>query len=121
MKILVSDPVSEQGVAILQKEHEVDVKLKLSPEELIKIIPAYDALVVRSETKVTKAVIAAANKLKIIGRAGVGVDNIDVEAATPKRHHCAKCAGGQYYCRHRTHHGDDAGPCPQRPPGSSVA
>lgn len=84
MKILVSDAVSDQGVAILKKEHEVDVKLKLPVEELIKIIPGYDALVVRSETKVTKAVIEAADNLKVIGRAGVGVDNIDVEAATQK-------------------------------------
>jgi len=84
MKILVADPVSEQGIAILAKEHTVDVKLKLPPEELIKTIPGYDALVVRSETKVTKAVIEAADKLKVIGRAGVGVDNIDVEAATKK-------------------------------------
>ncbi|SHI48580.1 phosphoglycerate dehydrogenase [Propionispora hippei] len=84
MKILVSDPVSVQGIEILQKEFQVDVKTKLSPEELIAIIPEYDALVVRSETKVTKAVIEAAVKLKAIGRAGVGVDNIDVEAATKK-------------------------------------
>ncbi|MBP2650936.1 MAG: D-3-phosphoglycerate dehydrogenase [Firmicutes bacterium] len=84
MKILVADNVSEQGVAILKKEHDVDVKLKLSPEELIKIIPEYDALVVRSETKVRKPIIEVANKLKVIGRAGVGVDNIDVEAATQK-------------------------------------
>lgn len=84
MKILVADPVSEQGIAILRKEHVVDVKLKLPPEELISIIPGYDALVVRSETKVTKAVIEAADSLKVIGRAGVGVDNIDVEAATKK-------------------------------------
>ena len=84
MRILVSDPVSQEGVEILQKEFEVDVRLKLPLEELIAIIPEYDALVVRSETKVTKAVIAAAVKLKAIGRAGVGVDNIDVSAATEK-------------------------------------
>lgn len=84
MKILVSDAVSAAGVEILQKEFDVDVKLKLPVEELIRIIPEYDALVVRSETKVTKAVIEAADKLKAIGRAGVGVDNIDVEAATKK-------------------------------------
>ncbi|CUH95433.1 D-3-phosphoglycerate dehydrogenase [Propionispora sp. 2/2-37] len=84
MKVLVSDPVSPQGIEILQKEFTVDVKTKLPPEELIRIIPEYDALVVRSETKVTKEVIEAAVKLKAIGRAGVGVDNIDVEAATQK-------------------------------------
>jgi D-3-phosphoglycerate dehydrogenase len=84
MKILVCDGVSEQGVEILSKEFTVDVKKKLAPEELLAIIPEYDALVVRSETKVTKAVLAVAEKLKAIGRAGVGVDNIDVEAATQK-------------------------------------
>lgn len=84
MKILVSDPVSQEGVAILQNEFTVDVKVKLPVEELIKIIPEYDGLVVRSETKVTKEVLEAAANLKVIGRAGVGVDNIDVEAATKK-------------------------------------
>lgn len=84
MKILVSDPVSAQGVEILQKEFQVDIKTKLPMDELIRIIPEYDALVVRSETKVTKEVIEAATNLKAIGRAGVGVDNIDVEAATKK-------------------------------------
>ena len=74
MKILVSDPVSEKGVAILKEQFEVDVKTKLPIEELISIIPAYDALVVRSETKVTAEVLDAAKNLKVIGRAGVGVD-----------------------------------------------
>lgn len=82
MKILVSDPVSEKGVAILREQFEVDVKTKLPIEELISIIPAYDGLVVRSETKVTAEVMDAAKNLKVIGRAGVGVDNIDVEHAT---------------------------------------
>lgn len=84
MKILVSDPVSEKGVAILKEQFEVDVKTKLPIEELISIIPAYDALVVRSETKVTAEVLDAAKNLKVIGRAGVGVDNIDVEHATKR-------------------------------------
>jgi len=83
-KILVSDPVAKAGVEILQKVYPVDSRQKLTPEELIAIIPEYDALVVRSETKVTKEVIAAAKNLKVIGRAGVGVDNIDVEAATQR-------------------------------------
>ncbi|HUX47501.1 MAG TPA: phosphoglycerate dehydrogenase, partial [Desulfosporosinus sp.] len=84
MKILVSDKVSGQGVEILQQAHEVDVRYNLSPDELIAVIPQYDALVVRSETKVTSAVIEAATNLKVIGRAGVGVDNIDIQAATEK-------------------------------------
>ena len=82
MKVLVSDPVSEQGVAILREQFEVDVITKLPPEELIRIIPEYDGLVVRSETKVTAEVLDAAVNLKVIGRAGVGVDNIDVPHAT---------------------------------------
>ena len=83
-RVLVSDPIAEAGIARLREVAEVDVKLKLPIEELVAIIGDYDALAVRSETKVTAEVIAAAGKLKIIGRAGVGVDNIDVKAATEK-------------------------------------
>jgi len=76
MKVLVSDNLSKQGVEILQKESgiEVDVKTGMSKEELIKVIPEYDGLIVRSATKVTPEVIEAASKLKVVGRAGVGVD-----------------------------------------------
>jgi len=86
MKILVSDNLSKLGVEILQKEAgiEVDVNTGLAKEELIKIIPQYDGLIVRSATKVTADVIAAATNLKVVGRAGVGVDNIDLEAAGKK-------------------------------------
>lgn len=84
MKILVSDKVSNEGVKILEQHHEVDVRHGLTPEELIATIHQYDALVVRSETKATRAVIEAATNLKVIGRAGVGVDNIDIQAATEK-------------------------------------
>jgi len=83
MRILVSDPVSQAGVDLLKREHDVDVKTDLLPEEFIRIIGDYDALIVRSATKVTKDAIEASN-LKVIGRAGVGVDNIDVDAATAK-------------------------------------
>ena len=86
MKILVSDNLSKLGVEILEKESgiEVDVNTGLAKEELIKIIPNYDGLIVRSATKVTADVIAAAKNLKVVGRAGVGVDNIDLEAAGKK-------------------------------------
>ncbi len=86
MKILVSDPLSEEGLKILRdiKEFQVDVKTELKPEALKEIIKDYDALIVRSSTKVTKDVIEAAHKLKVIGRAGVGLDNVDLEAATQK-------------------------------------
>jgi D-3-phosphoglycerate dehydrogenase / 2-oxoglutarate reductase len=83
MKILISDPLSQEGVALLSREHDVDVMTDLVPEQLTRIIGDYDALIVRSGTKVTKDVIEASN-LKVIGRAGVGVDNIDVDAATAK-------------------------------------
>jgi D-3-phosphoglycerate dehydrogenase len=83
-KILVADPIAEAGVARLREVGTVDVKLGLSAKELLKIIGDYDALAVRSETKVTAEVIYAAKKLKVIGRAGVGVDNIDVKAATER-------------------------------------
>jgi D-3-phosphoglycerate dehydrogenase len=86
MKILVCDPISEMGIDILKKEPglEVDVKLKQSEDEIVAMVGEYQAMVVRSETKVTKRIIEAADQLKIIGRAGVGVDNIDVPAATKK-------------------------------------
>jgi D-3-phosphoglycerate dehydrogenase len=82
MKVLIAEPVSEEGIDILRHHAQVDVKPELKPEELISIIGDYEALVVRSQTKVTAKVIAAGKKLQVIGRAGVGVDNVDVEEAT---------------------------------------
>ncbi len=86
LKILISDSLSKEAVEILKKEKDfiVDVNTKLSPDELTKTIRDYDALIVRSATKVTKGVIDAAEKLKIIGRAGVGLDNVDLESASKK-------------------------------------
>lgn len=84
MKVLVSDPLSDEGLAILQKNFDVDIITGLSEDELVSKINEYDALVIRSGTQVTRKVIEAADKLKIIGRAGVGVDNVDIEAATEK-------------------------------------
>ncbi|MDD4498690.1 MAG: phosphoglycerate dehydrogenase, partial [Methanosarcinaceae archaeon] len=84
MKVLVSDSLSSEGVEILKQHFTVDVSTGLSEDELVEKIKDFDALVVRSGTQVTQRVIEAADKLKIIGRAGVGVDNIDVDAATRK-------------------------------------
>jgi D-3-phosphoglycerate dehydrogenase len=83
-KVLVADPVSQSGVDELAigGALEVVVKTGLPEAELIQIIPEFSALVVRSQTKVTAAVLEAAKNLKVVGRAGVGVDNVDVEAAT---------------------------------------
>ncbi len=81
-KVLISDTMSKVAQKILEDQKiEVDVKTGLSEEDLIKIIPDYDAIIVRSATKVTKNIILAGKKLKVIGRAGAGVDNIDVPVA----------------------------------------
>jgi D-3-phosphoglycerate dehydrogenase / 2-oxoglutarate reductase len=81
-KVLVSDPIDQVGIDILSQVAQVDVKTGLPVAELVKIIPEYDALMIRSGTKVTQEIIEAGTQLKIIGRAGVGVDNVDVPAAT---------------------------------------
>ncbi len=82
MKVLVSDSIAEEGIKRLRESgFEVDVKTGLAPQELLQAIPEYDGLIVRSATKVTSEVIAAAQNLKAVGRAGIGLDNIDVEAA----------------------------------------
>jgi D-3-phosphoglycerate dehydrogenase / 2-oxoglutarate reductase len=83
-KVLVSDPIDQAGIDILSQVAKVDVKTGLKPDELIKIIGEYDAIMIRSETRITKEIIEAATNLKIIGRAGVGVDNVDVPFATRK-------------------------------------
>jgi len=84
MKVLVCEPIAEEGINILRKQAEVDIKLGLKPEELVALISEYEALIVRSETKVTPEVIEAGSRLQVIARAGVGVDNIDLEAATQR-------------------------------------
>lgn len=83
-KILVADPLAEDGLERLRRAGEVTVVSKLDESELVRRIPEFDALVVRSETRVTAPVIEAGRKLRVVGRAGVGVDNIDVSAATSK-------------------------------------
>ena len=85
-KVLVSDPIDQAGIDILSQVAQVDQRPGLSPEELINVIGEYDGLMIRSGTQVTAEVIAAASRLKIIGRAGVGVDNVDVPSATREEH-----------------------------------
>jgi D-3-phosphoglycerate dehydrogenase len=83
-RVLVSDPIAQEGVEVLRQSGicHVDVKTGLKPDEFNAIIGQYDALVVRSMTKVKEPAIALATRLKVIGRAGAGVDNVDVPAAT---------------------------------------
>lgn len=83
-KVLISDSLADSGKEILAEQAEVADKAGLSPEELLKEIINYDALIVRGRTRVTRDVIEAADQLKVVGRAGVGVDNIDLAAAQSK-------------------------------------
>jgi len=86
MKVLVSDKMSEAGIEVFRNRDgiEVDVRTELSQEELIKIIPDYDALAVRSSTQVNREVLEAAGNLKVVARAGIGLDNVDIDEATKK-------------------------------------
>ncbi|UCG93207.1 MAG: 3-phosphoglycerate dehydrogenase [candidate division WOR-3 bacterium] len=85
MKVLISDPIAKEGIEILKNAGiEAVEKTGLSPEELAKVIPGFDGIIVRSATKVTKEVIEAGKDLKVIGRAGIGLDNIDRETAKTK-------------------------------------
>ncbi len=93
MKILVADPLAEAGIAALAAHHEVEVKAGLTKDQLIDIAGSYDAIVVRSQTTIDADVIAAAPRLKVIARAGVGLDNVDVDAAT--RHGVVVCNAPQ--------------------------
>ncbi|NUQ70808.1 MAG: phosphoglycerate dehydrogenase [Chthonomonadales bacterium] len=84
VRVLVADPIARDGVEVLRNGADVDIKTGLTPQELAVIIGDYDALVVRSETKVTEEVLAAGVKLQVVARAGVGIDNVDVAAATAR-------------------------------------
>jgi D-3-phosphoglycerate dehydrogenase / 2-oxoglutarate reductase len=82
VRILVADKLAQAGIDALSLSHDVDVRTGLSKDELLAIVPGYDAIVVRSQTMIDADVIAAATDLKVVGRAGVGLDNVDIEAAT---------------------------------------
>lgn len=82
MRILVVEPLAAEGLELLRRHHDVDERLGLPREEIAAILPEYDALVVRSQVRVDAALIAVGTRLVVIGRAGVGVDNVDLEAAT---------------------------------------
>lgn len=86
MKVLVSDKLAESGIGKLKEvgSFDVDVNTGLSPDELLRVIKDYDALVIRSATKVTKEVIEAAENLKVVARAGIGLDNVNIDAASKR-------------------------------------
>ncbi len=82
MRVLVAEAVAEEGVELIRAQHQVDERHGLSRDEMCAIIGDYDALIVRSQVQVDAELIAAGKRLVVIGRAGVGVDNVDLEAAT---------------------------------------
>jgi D-3-phosphoglycerate dehydrogenase len=82
LKVLVKERIADSGVDLLRRNFEVDLGLEMPEEELRERIGEYDAILVRSATKLTAELIERAERLKVIGRAGTGVDNVDVEAAT---------------------------------------
>jgi len=82
VRVLVAEPLAAEGLALLRAHHDVDERLGLGPEELTSIVGDYDALVVRSQVQADAALIGAGDRLVVIGRAGVGVDNVDIDAAT---------------------------------------
>jgi len=84
MKVLISDALGEKGINMFMETEDIDVDVKtgLAPDELKRIIGQYDALVIRSATKVTAELLSAATRLKVVGRAGIGLDNVDIPAAT---------------------------------------
>ena len=86
MKVLVADKISAKGVAYLRAQEGLEVveAYGSSPEKMLKLVKDVQAIAVRSETKITREILAAAPVLKVVGRAGVGVDNVDVEAATER-------------------------------------
>ena len=104
-KVLVSDPLSKKGLEILEraKNLKCDLKPGLSPEELKKIIPEYDGIIIRSETKLKGDIIEAGKRLKVIGRAGIGLDNVDLPAATEEGYRGDEYSPGERHCCRRAY------------------
>ena len=82
MRVLVTEKLSEQGLELLRTEFRVDVRTDLAAGDLVAAIPPYEALIIRSATRVTAEVLDAATNLRVVARAGIGLDNVDVDAAT---------------------------------------
>ena len=88
-RILITDGLHDSGINILERESDVVIKNDISSEDLQKEIANYDAIIIRSRTKMNRQLLDNAAKLKVIGRAGVGVDNIDIKNRERKRDHCS--------------------------------
>ncbi len=117
-RILVTEKIADGGLDRLRDAgHDVDVQLGLSAEELLATVPGAHALIIRSATTVTAEVLAAGTDLVVVGRAGIGLDNVDVDAATARGRDGGQRPAVQHPLGRRAHHGAAAGPGPQHPPG----
>ena len=118
-RVLVAEKIADIGVAKLRHAgHEVDVRTGLSPDELLEAVAGVHALIIRSATQVTAEVFDAGSDLVIVGRAGVGLDNVDVDAATEHGVLVVNDTLSNIISAAEHHHGFDLGPGPEHPPGS---
>ena len=117
-RVLVTEKIAQSGLDLLAEAgHEVDVQEGLSPEELLVAIVGAHALIIRSSTQVTADVLDAGTSLEVVGRAGVGLDNVDVERGDAAGGHGGQCPDLQHPLGGRAGHGAPPGPGPQHPPG----
>ena len=112
--MIVTDAIAPAAIDILRRNADTDVRVGLQPVELLSMIGQYHAIVVRSQTKVTRQIIDAGTRLEVIGRAGVGVDNIDVDAATRRGIFVINSPAGQHRVGGGAHHGYAARLSPAR-------
>ena len=117
-RVLVTEKIAQSGLDLLADAgHEVDVRQGLTPEELLEAIAGAHALIIRSATQVTAEVLAAGTDLVVVGRAGIGLDNVDVTAATERGVMVVNAPTVEHPLGRRAGHGPAAGPGPQHPPG----
>ena len=122
MKVLVCDPLSHVGIQLFQETPgiNVEVQTELSPRALKEIIGSYDGLIIRSATRVTADILASAHNLRVIGRAGIGLDNVDIPEGQPPRHRCHEYPRGKHHHSSRTYHCHDDGRLTKHSPGNNV-
>ena len=119
-KVLVAEQIADSGVELLRERFAVDVGVDWSAEELAERIGVYDGILIRSATQLTAELIGRAGNLKVIGRAGIGVDNVDVEAATQARDRGGECAAVEHRGGGGAHDRVDVGVGAQHPAGACV-
>src|SRR6202049_2217649 len=116
LKVLVKEQIGDSGVNLLREHFDVDLGVDWTDQELIERIGDYEGIVIRSATKMTAELIAGAERLRVIGRAGVGVDNVDVEAATRRGVVVANAPQSNVVPEGRHQYGPPRAAAPPRPP-----